>query len=72
MGASKQRCGTCKHWDARTDKNGRRLAHPDFASRCIYPEINWPDMPECQSLETRRIRMTATDGANCDVWEPFK
>lgn len=64
-----KRCGTCKHWDARTDKNGRRINRAEICRRCVYPEIEWPDMPECQSLQTWRMSMMATDGTNCPVWE---
>jgi hypothetical protein len=64
-----KRCFNCKHWDAPKDKNGRRINGRGRGFRCLYPEIQWPDMPECQALETYRIKMSASDGVNCDVWE---
>jgi len=67
-----KRCGTCKYYDATVNKNGSRKNSPHFGHRCLYPEIQLPAMPECQSFESRRARMCPTDGENCKVWEAYK
>ena len=68
------RCGTCKHWNAPKDKNGRRLNRRDRAAICTV-EIVLPELPSCVSEASRRIHrsyMCSDQGRSCPLWESYK
>jgi len=67
----KQRCGNCQHFNGKTNKNGKRTGRG--VGKCAYPEIKWPSIPICQSVELRRIYVWPdTDAEECDVWEKYR
>jgi hypothetical protein len=63
-------CGTCKHWDRESAKDGAGRVRADRVAKCKWPI---PVMPTSLSFSTKTLTagyMSKVDGVGCRCWEP--
>lgn len=71
-----KRCGTCKFWPAKVDKNGRRIFSGNPSYLCKFEFGPAPVMPTCVPMTgygafkwpPDRRYTDAKDGENCPFW----